>query len=181
MWLSPVTDGDPRSSEAPVYRHPRAPCDAVLMGRRAQRTVIYPHAGSRAPVLFFIVVFLLCFPRAFTSSGVSRWAWLALGVCAIAIGGRGMFVGRVTGDRSTLTVWAAFRRRHFDRTDIVGVRTDHVRLGLAGVRREALVVELSTRIVMCKDINVPVGSGGLGVLCSTVNDWLLVQASAQLL
>lgn len=147
------------------------------MGGRGERTVICKHAGSRATVWFYVLVFVLSFPRAFTSSG-GRWAWLALGVLSVAIGGRGMLVGRVTGDRLGLTVWTAFRRRHFDRADVVEVRADQVGVGLMAWRREALVVELLTGSVVLKDISVGIGSGGLDALCANVNAWLLVQADA---
>jgi hypothetical protein len=129
-------------------------------------------------VWFYVLVFILTFPRAFTSTGGIRWAWLALGVLSIVTGGRGMLLGRVTGDRSVLTVWTAFRRHHFHRAEVVELRADRVRAGLMALTREALVVELSTGSVVLKDINVGVGSGGLDGLCTKVNDWLLVQADA---
>ncbi|MBI4935340.1 MAG: hypothetical protein HY828_15775 [Actinobacteria bacterium] len=115
-----------------------------MMGSRGTRTVLCRHAGSRGTVWFYVLVFVLTFPRVFTSSGGIRWAWLALGVLSMAIGGRGMLLGRVTGDRSVLTVWTAFRRQHFDRADVVELRADQVRVGLMAWAREALVVELST-------------------------------------
>lgn len=148
------------------------------MGSRGKRTVLCRHAGSRGTVWFYVLVFVLAFPRVFTSTGGIRWAWLALGVLSMAIGGRGMLLGRVTGDRSVLTVWTAFRQQRFDRADVVEVRADQVRVGLMAWTREALVVELSTGSVVLKDINVGVGSGGLNGLCAKVNDWLLVQADA---
>ena len=147
------------------------------MGGHGERTVLCQHAGTRGTVWFYVLVFILTFPRVFTSSG-GRWAWLALGVLSMAIGVRGMFVGRVTGTGSVLTVWTAFGRRHFDRADVVEVRAEHVRVGLMAWAREALVVELSTGTVALKDINVGIGTGGLDRLCAKVNDWLLIQADA---
>ena len=148
------------------------------MGSRGKRTVLCRHAGSRGPVWFCVLVFVLAFPRVFTSTGGIRWAWLALGVLSLVIGGRGMLLGRVTGDRLVLTVWTASRRHHFHRADVIEVRADQVRVGLMAWTREALVVELSTGSVVLKDINVGVGCGRLDGLCAKVSDWLLVQADA---